>query len=280
METNESILGRAVVAIGDRKQVGKVEDVCIDIDTRAVAGFMVQSVSTGSSLVLPFDQTLATGDTFITIEARDVLLALEAEEAKPALAEGFKLLGVDAFSRLGNALGPVAGYSYDTTYGTITEVTLEDGSTYAHDTFVFFAPDMIFIDDGGITAADERSGKKSKKPVAKKGAKRGSKAGARKPAKKSRTTKSTSRSSTRPAKTEAVKPIAVAKPEPKPEPTPAPTDKDAEMKDYLRGMTISEEVTSEDGAFKVAAGTVLSKELVDKAAEHGALLLLTLSVED
>lgn len=167
METNESIIGREVVALSDRKRVGTVEGLCVDVDARAVVGFMVKSASTATSLVLPFEQALSTGNAFITIDQRDDLLVTEFEQAKEALADGFKLVGVDVFSRLGDALGKVEGYTFDTTYGTVTEVVLDDNSVFTDDAFVFFAPDMIFVNDGGITADEMRRGKGRKPKAAK-----------------------------------------------------------------------------------------------------------------
>jgi hypothetical protein len=52
-----------------------------------------------------------------------------------------------------------------------------------------------------------------------------------------------------------------------------------EVTAFLVGSVISEDVTSDDGEFFVAKGTVLTKELVETAQKHDALLLLTMSVE-
>jgi hypothetical protein len=38
-------------------------------------------------------------------------------------------------------------------------------------------------------------------------------------------------------------------------------------------------VVSEDGGFKAEKGTVLTEELIAQAAEHDALLLLTINIE-
>lgn len=271
METNESILGREIVALADQKRVGKVEDLCVNMDTCSVVGFVVTSASTGTSLILPFDQALAIGDTFMTIDARDNLLATDMDQAKESMAEGFKLVGVDAFSRLGNALGTVDGYTFDTTYGTITEVILDDESSFSSDTFIFFAPDMIFLNDGGVTADELRRGKGRKGKAAKKSAKK-TKSSTRKTAPKARAQKPVARPEVKPA----------PKPEPKPEPAPVQVevDKDADVKEFLLGLVVTEDVKSEDGAFTVSEGTKLTQDIIDDAAKHDALLSLTLSVED
>lgn len=52
---------------------------------------------------------------------------------------------------------------------------------------------------------------------------------------------------------------------------------DASM-DYLVGKTLTADVTSDDGAFTIEQGTVLTKELIVAAEKNGFLLKLTMAV--
>ncbi|MCL2826085.1 MAG: hypothetical protein FWD72_01625, partial [Eggerthellaceae bacterium] len=92
METNESILTRGIVSIDDRKKLGKMKELCVDCDTLSVCHYIVTSESTGSAMVLPFDKSLAVGDTFMTIQSRDDFIQPADEEARRVLSEGFRLI--------------------------------------------------------------------------------------------------------------------------------------------------------------------------------------------
>ena len=157
METNESILVRSVVGLDDRRVIGKMRELRVDCDTLAVSHYIVASATTTAPLVLPFDRALAVGDTFVTVQSRENFLPASDGNAQALIAGGFKLVGVEAYSRTGDKLGAVAGYEFDPVYGTVTSITLEDGSVYAADTFVFFAPEFVFVDNGAKTAAELRS---------------------------------------------------------------------------------------------------------------------------
>ena len=54
---------------------------------------------------------------------------------------------------------------------------------------------------------------------------------------------------------------------------------DAQLVELLVGATLVDDVTSEDGAFTVKKETVLTREIVDEAISHDALLLLTLAAD-
>ena len=54
---------------------------------------------------------------------------------------------------------------------------------------------------------------------------------------------------------------------------------DAQLVELLVGATLVDDVASEDGSFTVAKDTVLTREIVDDAIAHDALLLLTLAAD-
>lgn len=156
-ETNESILTKGVVAIDDRKLIGKVKDVIIDCDACGVSHYIVSSSSTNSALVLPFEKSLAVGDTFMTIQSRADFLPTTDLTARGALDDNFDLVGLDVYSRAGSHLGVIKGFDIDTTFGGVTKIDLEDGTAFERDAFVFFAPEFVFVDDGAMMDADLRA---------------------------------------------------------------------------------------------------------------------------
>lgn len=248
METNETILTRKAVGLDDRKVLGKVGDLRVDCDTLGVCHYIVNSASTNSSLVLPFEKALAVGDTFLTVQSRGEFLPV-SDEAVGIVNDGFKLVGVEAYSKTGNKLGVVASYGFDPVFGTVTELVLDSGATFAADRFVFFAPEFVFVDDGEQTAVELRSAD----------------AGAVSAPETETDPEEPSTADEQPAVEDAAE--------------DAGADEDAELIAFLLGQTTVENVASSDGAFTVERGTVLTQEIIDEARAHDALLLLTMSVD-
>lgn len=270
METNESILVRSVVGLDDRRVIGKMRELRVDCDTLAVSHYIVASATTTAPLVLPFDRALAVGDTFVTVQSRENFLPASDGNAQALIAGGFKLVGVEAYSRTGDKLGAVAGYEFDPVYGTVTSITLEDGSVYAADTFVFFAPEFVFVDNGAKTAAELRS---SGDVVA-----------------EETVVEEVVEEAPAPSAAEVAAAAAVAATEAEEEAEEAVEEaaeeaasdlsaEDAQLVELLVGATLVDDVTSEDGAFTVKKETVHTREIVDEAISHDALLLLTLAAD-
>lgn len=159
METNESILTKGVVSLDDRKLMGKVKNVVIDCDTCCVSYYIVASSSTNAGMVLPFSKTLATGDTFMTIRNGSDFLDDTNLTARGALENRFELVGLAVYSRAGNHLGSIKSFDIETTFGKVAKINLEDGTSFEHDTFVFFSPEFVFVDDGTEIDAEVRNAK-------------------------------------------------------------------------------------------------------------------------
>lgn len=69
METNESILTRSIVGLDERKVLGKMSSLRVDYDTQAVSHYIVMNASTNNAIALPFENAIAVGDTFITVQS-------------------------------------------------------------------------------------------------------------------------------------------------------------------------------------------------------------------
>ena len=156
METNESILTRSIVGLDDRKVLGKMRELRVDCDALAVGHYIVSSATTNAPLVLPFANVIAVGDTFATVQSREDFLPASDTQAQALIADGFALIGAEVYTRTGNKLGAVATYAFDPVFGTVTSLTLDDGTVFTAESFVFFAPEFVFVDDGAKTAAELR----------------------------------------------------------------------------------------------------------------------------
>lgn len=229
METNESILTRSIVGLDDRKVLGKMRELRVDCDTLAVSHYLVTSAVTNAPLALPFANVIAVGDTFITVQSREEFLPASDAQAQALIGEGFALIGAEVYTRTGNKLGAVASYAFDPVFGTVTSLTLADGTVFEAASFVFFAPEFVFVDDGAKTAAELRED-----PAGDAGAE------------------------------EALE----------------LSEEDAQLVEFLIGKALTDDVASADGAFAADRGTILTRALVEQAAAHDALLLLTMSVDE
>lgn len=277
METNESILVRSVVGLDDRRVIGKMRELRVDCDTLAVSHYIVASATTTAPLVLPFDRALAVGDTFVTVQSRENFLPASDGNAQALIAGGFKLVGVEAYSRTGDKLGAVAGYEFDPVYGTVTSITLEDGSVYAADTFVFFAPEFVFVDNGAKTAAELRAtpvvAEETVVEIVEAPEVEETVAEAEEEAAEEAVEEAVEEAIEEAAEAEAE---AVAEEELE---APELSDEDAQLVELLVGATLVDDVTSEDGAFALKKDTVLTRAMVYDAISHDALLLLTLGAD-
>ena len=277
METNESILVRDVVGLDDRRVIGKMRELRVDCDTLAVSHYVVASATTTAPLVLPFGQALSVGDTFVTIQSRENFLPASSTEAQALIAGGFKLVGVEAYSRTGDKLGAVASYEFDPVYGTVTSLKLADGTVFAADTFVFFAPEFVFVDNGAKTAAELRAtaavAEETVAEVAEVPVTEETVAEAEEEA---------AEEAVEEAVEEAIEEAAEAEAEAVAEEVleaPELSDEDAQLVELLVGATLVDDVTSEDGAFALKKDTVLTRAMVYDAISHDALLLLTLGTD-
>lgn len=266
METNETILTKAVVSIKDRKVVGTLAGVAIDCDAFAVSHYLVSSNATNSTLVLPFANTESVGDTFVIIQDRDCFLPTSDSSANAVINSAFDLAGLKVYSRAGSAIGELASYDIDSTYGTVSEIKLVDGSTFGPEEYVFFAPDFVFVNDGTKTAAELRQEAAEAQAAAEEVAEEAEEPEAE----------------AEPAEEEPVEESSAeedAEDEQEAEEDLDEPDSDEELKGFLLGKALAEQVVSADGAFAATKGTVLTEELLNAAQKSDALLLLAMSVE-
>lgn len=162
-----------------------------------------------------------------------------------------KLVGVEVYSRTGNTLGTVTAFDFDPVFGAIKSITLDNGSEFKSDAFLFFAPDFVFVDDGSKSAADLRQAEDntSDAPAA------------------------------APASTPATQPAPAAQPAAPAANADGLSNEDALLVDFLIGKTLNDDVANADDTFALPKGTEITREIALDAKKHDALLLLTMSVD-
>jgi sporulation protein YlmC with PRC-barrel domain len=253
METNESILTRSIVGLDERKVLGKMSSLRVDYDTQAVSHYIVLNASTNNAIALPFENAIATGDTFITVQSYGSFVDANSPAAKELVSDSNKLIGVEVYSRTGNTLGTVAGFDFDPVFGAIKSISLENGQEFQSEAFLFFAPDFVFVDDGSQSAEDLRQSADDA------------------PAKKE--------SAAAPATPAAAAPATPAAAEAPAANADGLSNEDALLVDFLVGKILNDDVTNSDDTFALPKGTEITREIALDAKKHDALLLLTMSVD-
>lgn len=95
METNESILTRSIVGLDERKVLGKMSSLRVDYDTQAVSHYIVMNASTNNAIALPFENAIAVGDTFITVQSYGSFVDANSPASKELVSDSNKLVGVE-----------------------------------------------------------------------------------------------------------------------------------------------------------------------------------------
>lgn len=142
-------------------------------------------------------------------------------------------------------------FDFDPVFGAIKSITLDNGSEFKSDAFLFFAPDFVFVDDGSKSAADLRQAEDntSDAPAA------------------------------APASTPATQPAPAAQPAAPAANADGLSNEDALLVDFLIGKTLNDDVANADDTFALPKGTEITREIALDAKKHDALLLLTMSVD-
>lgn len=145
----------------------------------------------------------------------------------------------------------VTAFDFDPVFGAIKSITLDNGSEFKSDAFLFFAPDFVFVDDGSKSAADLRQAEDnaSDAPAA------------------------------APASTPATQPAPAAQPAAPAANADGLSNEDALLVDFLIGKTLNDDVANADDTFALPKGTEITREIALDAKKHDALLLLTMSVD-
>ena len=246
-----TIYAKAVGQTGSVNLLGKMSSLRVDYDTQAVSHYIVMNASTNNAIALPFENAIAVGDTFITVQSYGSFVDANSPASKELVSDANKLVGVEVYSRTGNTLGTVTAFDFDPVFGAIKSITLDNGSEFKSDAFLFFAPDFVFVDDGSKSAADLRQAEDnaSDAPAA------------------------------APASTPATQPAPAAQPAAPAANADGLSNEDALLVDFLIGKTLNDDVANADDTFALPKGTEITREIALDAKKHDALLLLTMSVD-
>ncbi|MCH4184732.1 MAG: hypothetical protein LKF61_04515 [Eggerthellaceae bacterium] len=277
METNESILNRDVIVLDSRQRIGTIKDLHVDCDTKTVNEFVVDSASTHSVMVLPFEHTISIGDTFAVVQSRDDFLASNTPAAKLALVDGFTPLDMTVYARSGNRLGTVVGFEFDSITGTVEKIKLDTDATFERENLLFFTPEYIFVEDGQSTAQMIRAAAQESVTSQKR---QGTAVSGNRSARMGAATipSGAENSNEQFTDTSVKKSVRSQYNESKPDETESDNELEI-LRDSLKGSKLNEDVTSSNGNFSAKKGQVIDDKLFDQAKEENILDTLTMAVD-
>lgn len=152
---------------------------------------------------------------------------------------------------------------------------------FSADAFVFFAPEFVFVDNGAKTAAELRAGAEVVEEAVEEAVEEIAEEEAAEAVSEAEVAAAVAVAAAE-AEEEAAEEAEEAAEEAEAaeeEAAPALSAEDAQLVELLVGTTLVDDVTSEDVSFTVKKETVLTREIVDEAIAHDALLLLTLAAD-
>ena len=246
----------------------------------------------------------------MTIQSRDDFLSTTDLTARGALEDNFDLVGLEVYSRAGSHLGVIKGFDIDTAFGNVTKIDLEDGDSFESESYVFFAREFVFVDDGTEIDADIRVA--AVEPTA--GETEGEAAPLAEPADDEVAVEPESEEvvegvlesdeadeaiyEAEEAEEEAAaedeaecveddpsddvteEPVAAELEADSAESVEEESDPDAELRSFLVGKKLNERVVSQDGSFVIEAGEEITEQVFAEAQKCDAVLLLTMSVDE
>lgn len=124
MLTAKRLIGLPVVTLADGREIGRVKHVLLDTEHSRVVGLAVDVGRWWRGCpVVPVERTVGMGERAVTVPSCDALSPVETDPALERIAESERpLIGQLVLSRDGTSLGTVADYAFDLHDGRITSL--------------------------------------------------------------------------------------------------------------------------------------------------------------
>lgn len=299
MKKSSDVLGLKIMGIKEGTESGLIHDFMIDPETASVEYLMIKTERGYGFRALKIADVMGIGTDYVmTGSLENAKKLYESPELLEEIEKGFFMMGTMVLSSSGDVIGSrVQDFIFDEKDGKIHTLLLDNNEEFSADTIASLAGGIVVVDvdkaEGFSSSetATEPSFKAEPVPEPKPEpapAPKAEPAPAPKP-------------EPAPAPKAAPAPVAAPAPAPAPAPkvAPAPAQKPApapaavasaapkpggssaiedESAAFLLGKTVKTEVASDDGAFKINAGTVLTQEIINLAKKHDVILTLTLNV--
>jgi uncharacterized protein YrrD len=130
MMQSSEIKGLAVFSIADGKEIGRVRDLLINAEKKAV-DYLVVDIPNWyfGSYVIPFNQAEGIGSDAVMVATESIVKKLNEEQAGIKLVEkGINLIGNRVLTQKGRIIGKISEYHINEDTGQITGCELVDNS--------------------------------------------------------------------------------------------------------------------------------------------------------
>ncbi len=261
MKKSSEVLGLKVIGIREGVENGIAQDFMIDTESKKIKYLILKSSSGYGFRVMNVTDVEAIGaDYIITGSVENAINIYESKEIMEEIEKGFFILGTTVLSSSGNIIGTVSDFTFEEKTGEMDRVMLNDGHEFSASNIATLAGKMVFInEDGAVSKPAEQIAEPAPEPVA----------------------EEVFVAEELPAVEEIevpASPIVAEQAAPVAAEAPARSALEQESITFLLGKTVKSEVLSDDGMFRLEAGTELTEEIINLAEKHDAILTLTLSV--
>lgn len=153
MKKSTDVLDLMVISLAEGKKIGKVREVVIDTEKRALAGFLIQSGDWFKINGLPFSTVQSIGEDAVVIaNANDVIDASQIDQMEALLSKHIPLKDCSIFSKAGRIIGTVVEVNFDEQSGELKTLEIQTPDQDAVEEIsvgavVTFGQNILIIDE-------------------------------------------------------------------------------------------------------------------------------------
>jgi len=246
--------GLPIMEIADGSTVGKVDKIIVQPRAKTVVYFTVRD-----NTVVRLSDCVGVGNDCVVIRSVDsVNKVFEEREIAETMDFGMDLFGMRAMSSAGNIIGNVVDFDYNRRSGELGTVWFDNGSQAANANILSINKGLMFVEESAVGTEEfieEELPEEAPAAYAEEEYAEEEYAG------------------------EAVAEEEYPEDGEDYEADLIEEDYDDDPYAYLLGMTVNEDVVSDDGLFIITSGTELTEDILDEAADHDALIKIALQVD-
>lgn len=167
MKKSADVLDLTVITLAEGKNVGKVKEVVIDTDKRALAGFLIQSGDWYRINGLPYESVQSIGNDAIIVEnSAAVIDASATDKMDELMAKHSPVKNYTIYTKTGKTIGAVKEIVFDQDSGKLLNLEIETSdkgaSEISIDSVITFGQNILIVD---MDVSLEKSKKKVKEDL-------------------------------------------------------------------------------------------------------------------
>ena len=156
MARYEFVKGLPVITMAEGKQVGKVDDLVVDPERKAVSWLRLHSggILGGERLWVSTEAVHGVGEDAVTINAEaDVRSPADAPEAVAMVKAKRELIGGKVITESGERVGEVCDYEFDPETFAITSLSVPPGMNVVGETLMITGDHLLTIGEDVVVVA-------------------------------------------------------------------------------------------------------------------------------